>query len=567
VVRGEMKDSFIGTHPGVAKVDKFLGWALISCMLAIEGASFLGSLYFLLKDGTALALVEVSSNVCSLSIAVLAFILWHTFCYYDPKMRKFMTTSTRVTPNGFMKSGFVPVPAAASVGLLLFVTSAFVSTSVQPGSMLQSKSAGVFLAWLPQMTCTACSVEDSDYGTSWTARLHRSAPWQGVDIHQATQADVERSADRYSPGSCFNAGYEFGQSDVIDAKTGKDKDIPNFITPEGDTDGRLCVYHCASWQTFKLQTILGSMGSITVGAGIVVVITEKVSSTMGIKTVHDDTAPEKLDALLTSVGPSNMWRKIFKPIQASMFFSAVPLFAFGYLLKYVLVLKIDSDGFFTVDYWTTYALLYSVAMVTFLRLWHPYECRPQIYTRKIWNEGVDTFMVKKAVLDLWDQYYGKGQFKKIKDVGEHLVLVQIDLYQWMHLRGEERCALLIDFVRRPGKECPANSEKLVTVAPTKVKLEHEVDLGGGRGMTRCEKLICLAEGTEFEMVKWKSETELVATTIIDGKKETLIVDPLEILEKSPAWDLVEMHHRESTQKVTGSLQEQLSEPLRKTVWA
>jgi hypothetical protein len=354
--------------------------------------------------------------------------------------------------------------------------------------MLQGKTAGVFLAWLPEMTCTACSIEDSDVGISWTSRLHRSAPWTSGDIRQATQADVARSDDAYAPGSCFNAGFEFGQSDVIDAKTGKDKDIPNLINPDGDTDGRLCMYHCASWQTFKLQTILESMGSISVGAGIVVVITEKVSHSLGLKTVHDDTSPETLDRLLQSIGPSNIWRKVFKPIQASMFFCAVPLFLIGYLLKYWIVLKVDSDGFFTVDYWVTYALLYSVAMVTALRLWHFYECTPQIFTRKLWNEGCDTFMVKSSVLDKWDSIYGKGQFKKVKDVGEHLVLVQIDLYQWMHLRGIERTALLIDSVRRPGKEVPANSEKLVTVAPTKVKLEHEVDLGGGRGKTLCEKL-------------------------------------------------------------------------------
>ena len=146
-------------------------------------------------------------------------------------------------------------------------------------------------------------------------------------------------------------------------------------------------------------------------------------------------------------------------------------------------------------------------------------------------------------------------------MGDHLVLVQIDLYQWMHLRGFERNALLIDRVRRPGKECPANSEKLVTVAPTKVKLEHEVDLGGGQGMTRCEKLVCLPKGQELELVKWKSAEELVASTLIDGKKETLTVDPLEILEKSPAWDKVEMNYRQSTEEVTGSLQE----PLRQVV--
>merc|ERR1719258_905294 len=99
------------------------------------------------------------------------------------------------------------------------------------------------------MTCTACSIEDSDVGISWTSRLHRSAPWTSGDIRQATQADVARSDDAYAPGSCFNAGFEFGQSDVIDAKTGKDKDIPNLINPEGDTDGKLCVYHCASWPT------------------------------------------------------------------------------------------------------------------------------------------------------------------------------------------------------------------------------------------------------------------------------------------------------------------------------
>jgi len=173
-------------------------------------------------------------------------------------------------------------------------------------------------------------------------------------------------------------------------------------------------------------------------------------------------------------------------------------------------------------------------MVTLMRLWHLFECRPQLFTQKLWHEGVDTFIVQKKSLETWTEVFGNGEIKKIKDVGDNLALVNIDLYQWMHLRGVERAELLINYCRRPDKDSKPGNAKLVTIADTTVKIQHEVDLG--EGMVKCEKIVPLKAGAELTLVKWKTEELVVVNAVIGGKPEDVAINKQELLEKADAWD-------------------------------
>merc|ERR1712118_306653 len=100
------------------------------------------------------------------------------------------------------------------------------------------------------MTCRASSIESADYLTSWTARLKRSAPLPFQSLPQMMNPFVTGKAAPVD-GGCFNAPFEFTQSDVIDPITGKDRKITNLANPLGDTQGRLCKYLCVSWQVIN----------------------------------------------------------------------------------------------------------------------------------------------------------------------------------------------------------------------------------------------------------------------------------------------------------------------------
>jgi len=331
------------------------------------------------------------------------------------------------------------------------------------------------------------------------------------------------------------APYQFSKDDVIDPVTGKDREISNLVSPQGETDGRQCMYHCVTWKTINIQTLLSASGTISVGAGIVVVFTEYFSGKLGLPTVTEDTSPEQLEDLFKRISPTSWSRRLMKPFQASLFFCSLPITFFSTFLKQYVISKIDADGYSTVDFYVTYCLVYSVLMVTMMRLWHFFECRPQIYTQKLWHDGLDSFIVSTRTLDKWTKSFGVGQFKKIRDIGDHLVLVNVDLYQWMHLRGVERSDLLINYCRRPGQDGTAKAAKLVTLAPIKVTVTHEVELGAG--MCTCEKLVVVERaGQEMEVVGWKNADLIKVKLLIAGKMEQVLVDKQECLEKADAWD-------------------------------
>merc|ERR1719240_2185167 len=113
-----------------------------------------------------------------------------------------------------MQIGFVPIPAAASVGFLLFVTSVIVSPSVQGGGMLQAATAGPGnLVWVDLETCAASSVEAADFLDRWGARLDRTPPFGAME--KVRRVLLGETSSTVAKGDCFMAGQEFTQADVI----------------------------------------------------------------------------------------------------------------------------------------------------------------------------------------------------------------------------------------------------------------------------------------------------------------------------------------------------------------
>jgi hypothetical protein len=326
--------------------------------------------------------------------------------------------------------------------------------------------------------------------------------------------------------------------DVIDPVTGNDRNISNIVSPLGDTEGRLCTYNCVTWKVINLQTVITQVGAIGVGAAIVVQTTEMISTEFGIPTVSGDTEPKELEQRLKRMRGDGFLAKLAQPLKASMFSTALIICALGFTLKYKLANKIDSDGYDTVDYYTVYALLYSVILVTLIRLWHPFNCRPQVFTQPMWSQGWDSFVVARDTVAKWSEAtFGEGQFDILEAIGDHLVKVKVDLYQWMHLDADERCELLINRCRRPGANA-AEGDQMKLLAHTQVKLHHAIKMGSGE-VIESEKKVIAPGGTLLTMIhKIDADTIKVSGTI-EGRLEKVVIKRVEALDYSEEWEKLE----------------------------
>merc|ERR1712032_1336102 len=408
--------------------------------------------------------------------------------------------------------------------------------TVVEGSLLQKDTAGAFLAWLPLMRCRANGIEDADYYTAWFSRLDRTQPESTASMEAEVVGEVSSDVEDSEsvPGTCFGAYEDFEQTAVM--KDGADiKTIKNLVHPTKDTAGRKCMYQCVTWDSFNLQDVLLNTGTIAVGASAVVVLTEWVSTRLGIEVVTESTSPDTLVKLVERMSPDRTMRKLTRPFRMSMFMSAFFVVAIYAIVKWVLVGKLTTDGWYTVDYYTWSLILFCVTLVTSLRCWHPFQCRPQIFTKKIWSEGVDKFVVATSKLEEWNKKYPgmgskKPEFKKVKDIGD-LSLAKIDLYQWMQLTGHERTELLINYCRRPTEGDQGPKSIVMPLAPVEVKLKHK----SAAEKVSLEKGVHLEKGDKLEVKKWKSEDLIVVEATIDGKKEIVIVDKDAVIEDSDKW--------------------------------
>jgi len=312
------------------------------------------------------------------------------------------------------------------------------------------------------------------------------------------------------------------------------------------------MYLCVTWKQFNLVGILTSVGTIAVGAAAVVTLTEYVSTSFGITVVTEATSPDDLVKLTDRISPDRPMRKLTKPFRSSMLVSSLFIVGTYAVLKFFLAAKLNTDGYYTVDYYTTFLITFCVVLVTYLRCWHPFQCRPQVFTKDLWGQGVDTFTVPAAKLEEWNHAYPgadpkKPEFKKSMDFGE-LALVKIDLYQWMQLTGRERTEMLINYCRRPTQGDQGEGSFVMPAAPVKVEVKnHENEKG------HVTKI--LPKGHKLKVVKWKSEDFVEVEAEIDGKPENVVLNNDTLFEDSQEWD-------DAIKKIDGVMQKfHLGAPL------
>lgn len=548
-------------------IDKGLATFGMSCIVVGQVGLLLKGVVESSNGFNSFMLVKVANDCCGIAIAVLSFCFWHSMCCRDKRMRKLLTIKVPpIAPQGVLPGGFLPIPAAASVSILLWITGSFVvEESNVPGSFLPMASFWI----LPDKTCRANAVENKDYYTTWFSRLHRGAPVPNALMDDTT---VTRGGKKMKVGTCYTGQddqtammpIDFGKAKVLaDAatelpynetcswtvsqfvtcyfrdcnptvfnnKTENSKGcVPNLVAPAGEEADRLCLYQCVHWAQFSLRSLLESIGALAAGAGIVVWLTGTVSARVGASFVTDDTSAAQMLTIIEKTSPDNCIPKALRIFSHSYCFATFPIVFLYVLLKAVLVTRVDSDGFYTVDYYVTFAMLFATFMVVLMRCWHPFEGARQIFTAKIWSNGVDQFVVTAEMLEDIKNEEGNDDFFEdkdtVQDLGAGLMLMNIDLYQWIHLKREQRLELLMNYAMRPD---PLTSGKDTAISCLKSLTVKSETIEGDRYIS---KVIKIEAGDHVKIVKWVNDTTAIAKTNNGDKVE---VAALMFVEMSDEW--------------------------------
>jgi hypothetical protein len=545
-------------------IDKKIGSALIGLVVLVQVVSLGASMLEIFTGITAFTLVKVSNDLSGLAVALLVALIWFILCFpYSMRINKLL--AHKIGGQGVMLGGFLPVPAAASVGLLLFMTGTFVSEAEVPGVFLTAAPFGnpSNSKWVPGLRCRANAVEDADYLNEWGSRLDRRMPVTNpiTRILDKIQGNPMTESERHSVSACFSGGNpavpsDFESSAVVsggkdlcpcedgDTQCKLEKPACNLKSPVGEN--KVCLYSCVGWNAFQLRDVLSNSGSITAGAAIVVAVTSWLSSHFGWTMVRPDTDPQELMRIFDWVDPKNDFITSFETSRESYTVTALPIVLLYGALKLYWVTELDADGYFTVDYYVTFVLLFSSLIVMMLRVWNPFKQTPTLYTEKIWTTGLDEFVVPSDDFEKAGGYLSKGCVK-VKDVGgggtdaegkhKGLVVININLYQWMKLDLADQCNLLMSYIRKPTEADsePGAKVELLEDVETSKEEEKEVTVKGCRMKLKVQRVITIPakdkEGrkTVCEITKWQDfDTALITATFdVGGSPVTEFDVPLD----------------------------------------
>lgn len=541
-------------------MDRVVGWGAISVVVLVQVKELLTSLWSL-RGLTAFAVVKTSNDLAGLVIALLLFVTWDVLCYSHNTTRNFLKFEWwGVFPKGMMRGGFLPVPAALSVTVLLFVTNVFVSENYVRGEWI-TPAGGAFEVWVPGLRCRWTSVEDNAWATKWGARLDRR-PAAVSRFHSDAGLFLEGDVDDAAAGfvrhlrhwydgtteknlqaTCYLGQshdgvnpVDFTKEDIIWTNNNTLKDIPNVVHPIG-RPGRHCFYQCVGWQPWSLPTFITNIGSISVGSAIVVQITGTISAYVGPKLVSTSTTTSELLTVFSRTHPrkepANCMYK--SSISHSKSFVALFLVSIYFVLKQFLVSKIDADGMYTVDYYVTFVMLLSAVVVCIIRIYHPYRCLTQSFTEPMWTKGEDTFVVtgtrknhllrNKVGVESAREMFGndhagnedidgvsilrdKSNYVDVqtsKNNENDVQLLTLDLMQWMHLTRRMRSMLLIDYARRPHRSTSLEEGFCATLARVKAMEVHDYE--GSYHVTG--EVVDVTPGEGWKLVGWQDEDTAV----------------------------------------------------------
>lgn len=474
---------------------------------------------------TAFDLAKLGNDTISVVLSLLVCLLWSTMCFKFVPIRVLWSWQPRFLKQSMMPGGFIPRPAAVSLGLLMFVTTVFISErEVRGGQLFTKLHDGSYQSHIAHGEwCRADVREETHYQDDWFSRLDRLAP-----VGCYFGPCPEHSPD---PG-CREVGLSSLPLVFETPLNASHKPFPNFNNPflrtshitvsiyhslQGllpavfgrehldesltiDTD-HTCIYQCVKWKVYGFNTLVTKVGTIGAGNAIVTKMTETVTGFLG-KKVTPDTTVEGLRKLLWSTQP-NKDERLYKFFHKSAF---VPAFIFGGLRLFLafFVYKIDDHGFFTVDYYVSQVLLFAISTSIICRKWNIFRWEKYIYSDKMWTEGSEDFVIPDGV-------DGDVLGSKPKSV---------DLFVWFHMSFEERAYLLIMYARRlPNNpkhwvdkrvQCFIEHPAVVSFpGPNNVKESHTMRIKRGLDDDAWPKGTVAGQEGGFALVTWDEKHILV----------------------------------------------------------
>lgn len=435
-ISNDRQNSCWGQHAHCREIDAILSFLLVSAYVTLIFArTFIDIFYSDTKGSYAFFFSTVS--LVGLTVHLIPLAIWLTLCFNHKGIHSFWSWKTWVT--FLMPGGFAPRYGAFILGAVLFLTSNIVSENVTPAYLVKKTRA-----WKSAPICRASFLSVYPMTGNFLKRFHRDDATGCFGATNYTQTAKRLRFDYLEPEESITMGKAFTFEDVY----ANNKWATNFIHPDSShipakykddpkkyTDA-YCYYQCITWTELAFSTLVGQLGMIFAGAAVVVKITDSCSGYIGWHLVTEDTDVKTLKHI-REITSNFGWApgccrtlaivccKIF---HKSRLFCAIQLLAVNFFSKWIASL-IDIDGYYTVDYYVTMTLVMCLCYACMLRLWNPYSCAPMIFTRKLWEEGEDSFLDIKS---------------------SPARLAKADLFEWFHMTTQQRLHHLTMYARRVG---------------------------------------------------------------------------------------------------------------------
>jgi hypothetical protein len=374
-------------------------------------------------DG-ALATMRVTQDVCRLLGTCGLLVCWGAVSFgrhmtekdlretditKKPFLQRFLTHG----PFGmsFMPGGFAPRLLLSLITLLMLVGGTFVSTTIVAGTqfLITDTDNSLFVKWVPEMGCRADDTLPTTYFAMWFSRFY-VAPPDGC----------------YGEAETFFHPPKKGAEGVAHPMVSNATDSGIVRQPNPD---RVCMYQCATWKKLSFQDTLKIGGVLTAGAAFLERLTLTLTSSSGwgrLKWSHPlitaDSSEEELEQALRYT--------LHEPRIPAMLGHILSLVIFVCLLIASMrftAARLDLDGFYTVDFYVTNYFTLAVFIGFINRNIHVWRMAPIIFTEGLWMKGSDTF---------------RGT-----DSGNK---VDIDLYEWYHIRPWDRARYPLSYARAIG---------------------------------------------------------------------------------------------------------------------
>jgi len=436
----------------LATVDELVGYGIMLCFVvyAMLMPCFWVKQFIFVdiikrKHIPALDLARCANDFAGGLVYILMALVWHTLCHKNEKVHNFWKSS-RSWVSSIMAGGFIPRPAAFSMCMLLFVSSNIIAQKIVPGPGSGLEKQGWDGPLGDYDGCRADSLEIATYGgfgpvpKRWFQRLYREKPFGCYEVIKQNIFGIDLGT-----GAWARAFYDL-DTNYTD-ETQKIRAIPdNFNHPNRDSSWNpingsdmICAYQCAKYSAISFASLIGSVGGIFCGSAVVVTLSDWFTTKIvGWRLIEKSTEPAQLLKAVTGHQlPENLndgnAEKSGAELKDAEYQPGGKVFC---ALQLVLILTLASqiaprltvDGYFTVDYYTTFTLFFSLLTACMLRLWDPYTCRAVIYTKDLWLNGRDTFLY-------FDKGSGKWEAK------------EVDLYEWFNLSAGERAKRLLAYCR------------------------------------------------------------------------------------------------------------------------